>query len=236
MDELKGVTRFFPGVSWIHKKLDINIIKPKETMFFVNIIRQAIQLRRESGERRNDMIDLMIDCTKDPDSAASKENVEKDQYEQDMTFSHVRKGKEVFDEDTIVATAMVMLVAGYDTTGMTLSFMAYYLAKHPEVQAKLQQEVDEVFEDNDGKMPDYNAVQALPYLEMCLQETIRLSSLGGMTVRTCNRPYNIPGTHVHLRVNDMVVIPNAGIHRDERYYPNPWQYNPENFSKGIKWI
>ena len=38
------------------------------------------------------------------------------------------------------------LVAGYDTTSVTLSYLAYYLAKHPEIQTKLQREVDMAYQ------------------------------------------------------------------------------------------
>ena len=234
MDSLLLMTRLIPGVTWIHKKLGINLFKAKQTKFFVDVIRQTLRHRRESGERRNDMIDLMIDCMKNPDNAASKENIEEDQYEKDMKLSHVRKSKEMFDEDTVVATAMVMLVAGYDTTGMTLSFISYYLSNNLEVQEKLQEEIDQAFEDNDGKMPDYNTVQGLPYMDMCINETLRISSLLGSLFRAVAKPYTIPGTKIHLKKDDLVQFSLSGIHYDERYYPNPRQFNPENFSNESK--
>jgi len=34
-----------------------------------------------------------------------------------------------------------------------------------------------------------------------------------------------------IRKHDKLLIPVSGIHRDERYYPNPDQFNPDNFSK-----
>ena len=39
----------------------------------------------------------------------------------------------------------VFLVAGYETTATTLAYLSYYLALNPEIQAKLQQEIDEHF-------------------------------------------------------------------------------------------
>ena len=36
------------------------------------------------------------------------------------------------------------------------------------------------------------------------------------------------------RLNDLILIPAYGIHKDERYYPNPEQFNPEHFSKKAK--
>ena len=35
-------------------------------------------------------------------------------------------------------------MAGYDTTGTTLAFACYDLAKHPDVQEKLRDEVEEI--------------------------------------------------------------------------------------------
>ena len=57
-----------------------------------------------------------------------KGNEAEDQYEADMKLDHDKKStdKEMFDEDTIVSTAMVLLVAGYDTTGRTwMVFLIY---------------------------------------------------------------------------------------------------------------
>ncbi len=40
----------------------------------------------------------------------------------------------------------------YDTTGMTLSYLVYQLAKNPGVQQKLQEEVDQAYEDSQGEI------------------------------------------------------------------------------------
>jgi cytochrome P450 len=41
------------------------------------------------------------------------------------------------DKLSVVATALVLLIAGYDTTDITLAFLAYEMSKNPEVQKKL---------------------------------------------------------------------------------------------------
>jgi len=41
---------------------------------------------------------------------------------------------------------MLMLLAGYETTGNSMIFLAYNLAAYPEVQEKLRQEIDETVE------------------------------------------------------------------------------------------
>ena len=89
----------------------------------------------------------------------------------DMKFSHKRN--KTLDNNAIVSNLMLLLVVGYDTTGMTLSYLAYAMSKNPEVQEKLQQEIDKAFEESEEEFPDYNTIQNLPYLDMVIHETLR---------------------------------------------------------------
>merc|ERR1711953_1553201 len=98
--------------------------------------------------------------------------------------------------DEVVATALVMLIAGYDTTGMTLTYLAYAMSKNPDIQQKLQEEVDQAFEDNNGEMPDYNVIQSLPYIDMVLHETLRKYNPVSLNTRSCTQDYRIPGTDI----------------------------------------
>jgi len=53
----------------------------------------------------------------------------------------------IFDKQ-ITANVVDILLAGYDTTSNLLSYTSYLLALHPEVQKKLQSEIDGYFKDN----------------------------------------------------------------------------------------
>lgn len=229
MDALKMITRVIPGGHTIHKALDIGIIKPKETKFFMTVIKETIKQRRETGARRNDIVDLMIDCIKNIDITDANDKLDETQYDKDMKMNH--KNKSVLTEDTIVSTAMVLLVAGYDTTGMTLSYLSYFMSMNPDLQRRLQNEIDEAFENNNGKIPDYNTVTELPYLESCILETLRMYTPVGSILRACVKDYKVPGTNVTVKANELILIPSIGIHHDEQFYPNPKQFNPDNFSK-----
>ena len=44
------------------------------------------------------------------------------------------------------AQSFILLIAGYETTSSALGFLAHEIARHPEVQEQLQQEIDEHFE------------------------------------------------------------------------------------------
>ena len=52
-----------------------------------------------------------------------------------------------------------MFVLGYDTTAQTLAYAGYELARNPEIQKRLQDEVDAAYEDASGEEPDYSVIQ-----------------------------------------------------------------------------
>ena len=52
----------------------------------------------------------------------------------------------------IVDISVGLLIAGYDTTSSTLSFTSYLLAVHPEIQEKLQSEIDSYFDEKPVSM------------------------------------------------------------------------------------
>jgi len=222
-----------PGVDKVYELFNINVMKPKETGFFVDVIRKTIKHRRESNERRNDLIDLMLDAMSEETSKTVAETEDMDQYEKDMELDHI-SGIREFDEKTIVSTAMVLMAAGYDTTAMTLAFAAHELAKNPDIQERLQNEIDEAYEASNGRCPDYNLIQNLPYLDQVIHETLRMHPVFNMT-RTCVVPeYKVPGTNYTIKKDERININVSGIHSDPKFYPNPEQFNPENFSKEAK--
>ena len=73
----------------------------------------------------------------------------------------------------VIAQSFVFLAAGYETSSGTLSLACYHIATHPEVQDKLQQEIDSVWSDEE-QMLTYETVNELSYLHMVISETLRL--------------------------------------------------------------
>ena len=76
-------------------------------------------------------------------------------------------------DDEVAAQSIGFLLAGFDATSVTLSLTCFFLATNPEVQEKLQHEIDSVW-TNSEEMPSYDTVRELPYLDMVIAETLRL--------------------------------------------------------------
>jgi cytochrome P450 len=228
--------KFIPGVAQLCSFLKINTFKAKETKFFRDIIVQTIRARKETKDKQNDLVDLMLDCIKDDVTidVDDDEDEASDQYEEDMKLSYSKKCKQSMDELTVLATAIVLLVAGYDTTAMTLSYLAYELSKNPEVQRKLQDEIDQAYEESDGEIPDYNVIQSLPFLDMVIHETLRYHSPVGINTRIVTKDYILHGTDVVFKTNNMMSSNTKGLHFDPEHWTNPSEFYPEHFSKEAK--
>ncbi len=77
--------------------------------------------------------------------------------------------------DNMVGNILVFLVAGHETTSGLLSFLFYLLAKHPDVESKIEAEIATVFAGQDAEEDmDWVQVSKLAYIEQCLLETLRL--------------------------------------------------------------
>ena len=202
-----------------------------ETHFFYDVLKESLKLRKQSNQRRNDLVDLMLDAIKgDLDSADDKDE---EQFEKDAKFKHTAK-RGTFDELEIVATAMVLLVAGYDTTGSALAYCCYDLSKNPEVQDKLRSEVEEVCDTDDDQEITYDQLQSMTYLDQVLSETLRFHTPVGMLQRAVTKRYQIPNSDIILEKDMNAWINVMSVHMDPKHYETPEVYNPNHFSKEAK--
>lgn len=70
-----------------------------------------------------------------------------------------------FTFEEIAAQSFVFIIAGYETSAATMSFCLYELALNPEIQKRLQENIDETLEKHDGQM-NYDCVKEMKYLTM----------------------------------------------------------------------
>lgn len=66
----------------------------------------------------------------------------------------------------------MFFLAGFDTTSTVLCFLTHELATHPEIQERLQREIDDVCGSIDGT-PNYETVVRMKYLDMVVSGKIK---------------------------------------------------------------
>ena len=134
----------------------------------------------------------------------------------------------------IVATAIVLLVAGYDTTGTTLAFALYELAKNQDIQERLRSEVEEKTNGDPDKALTYDDLQSMTYLDQIISETLRFHTPIAILQRATTKEYSIPGTNFTIEKDTSVWTNVMGIHFDSKNYANPFVFDPDHFTKEAK--
>lgn len=162
-------------------------------------IQTIIDERREAEEDRGDLLSVFLG-TRDED------------------------GNEMSDSQIHDETATIFL-AGHETTARALSWAFYLLATHPEIYAKVQNEVDNVLK---GKPATYATVPHLPYTLQVLKEALRLYPPSSIIFRGALRntelgSYPIPkGT--------IVMFSQYLMHHRPDNFPHPERFEPERFT------
>lgn len=125
--------------------------------------------------------------------------------------------------------ALTIFLAGHETTANALTYTWYLLAQHPEVEAKLHREIDEVLGGREATLAD---VEKLTYTQMVFAEAMRLYppawALGRRSISECEIfGYRIPA-------NSIVIVSQWTLHRDARFWPDPLKFDPERFTEEAK--
>ncbi|XP_030384203.1 probable cytochrome P450 309a1 [Scaptodrosophila lebanonensis] len=181
---------------------------PKQTdEFFLQLTADAVQMRLKSGSgaQRSDYLSHMVQLME-------------------------QKGA---TNDDLVGHALTVLLDGYETSTGVLYQMLYMLGEYPEVQQKLRAEIVDALAAD--KNISYEQLTTLPYLDQCVNESLRLSSIIGTLTKLCTKATTIDldnGRKLQVEPGTSIMVPAYQFHNDASYYPEPEVFKPERFENG----
>jgi cytochrome P450 len=120
--------------------------------------------------------------------------------------------------------AMTLFLAGHETTAVALSWTWYLLAQHPEVDARLADELRVVLA---GRPPTVADLPTLRYTEMVVMESMRLYPPAYGVARQAVKPIAVAGQP--MRVGAFIIMPTWVVHRDVRWFDKPEEFRPERW-------
>uniref|UniRef100_A0A4W2HWG7 Phylloquinone omega-hydroxylase CYP4F2-like n=1 Tax=Bos indicus x Bos taurus TaxID=30522 RepID=A0A4W2HWG7_BOBOX len=136
-------------------------------------------------------------------------------------------GKGLSDED-IRAEADTFMFEGHDTTASGLSWILYNLAKHPEYQERCRQEVQDLLRDRESKEIEWDDLAQLPFLTMCIKESLRLHPPVTSISRRCTQDIVLPDGRV-IPKGVVCLIDIFGTHHNPSVWQDPEVYDPFRF-------
>jgi cytochrome P450 len=166
------------------------------------VVYRMIAAHRERHSDGGSLLDLMIAAS--PDLGAASEQALRDQV-------------------------ITIFLAGYETVANALSWTWYLLSQNPECERRFHEEIDRELQ---GRLPRFDDVPRLRYVEMVLAESMRLYPPAWAMGRYARADFQVG--EFFLPAKTTVLISQFVTHRDERFFPDPLRFDPERFTPEAK--
>ncbi|KAK4873499.1 hypothetical protein RN001_015528 [Aquatica leii] len=138
----------------------------------------------------------------------------------------VCSSEDSFTDEQLLSLCLDLFMAGSETTSNTLGFAMLYMLKYPNVQKKVQDEIDDVVGRN--RWPTMQDKINMPYTEAVLMEIQRIANVPPLGIAhraTCTTKlfeYSVPKGAI-------VLTSLYSIHMDNAFWKDPFEFRPERF-------
>lgn len=166
-----------------------------------DLVWKMIRERRAAGEDRGDLLSILLLAVDDEGDGGGMSD------------------RQARDE------LMTLLLAGHESTAVTLTWTTYLLAKHPEIQDEI---AGVVRHELQGRAPQYADLPKFARLEQAIKEAMRLYPAVYFISREAAEPVEISG-YALPRGAQIHLVPYLMFH-DERWWPDPERFDPDRFS------
>ncbi|XP_010714362.1 cytochrome P450 2J2-like [Meleagris gallopavo] len=147
-----------------------------------------------------------------------------DSYLQEMAKSN---GSD-FCEDNLVACTLDLFFAGTETTSTTIRWALLFMALYPEIQARVQAEIDAVI--GQCRQPALEDRNNMPYTNAVIHEVQRKGNITPFSLpREAKKDTVLAGFHLP---KGSIVVPNlSSVMLDKKEWETPHSFNPGHFLK-----
>lgn len=124
--------------------------------------------------------------------------------------------KHGYDDTYLAGHAMALYLDGTESSSIVMSYALYELARNPQCQQRMYDEVKAVLAKYNGEIT-YDAVQEMQYTEWVMLETIRMHPHVFNMAKKCTKPYKMPKTTqqtepITIAPGTIIQIPTFGMY------------------------
>ena len=164
------------------------------------VVYRIIRNRRKSGVEGSDVLSMLLSV-------------------RDAETGEGMPDRQIRDE------VVTMLVAGHESTAITLAWTLALLSRHPGIERRVVAELDEVL---GGRTPTFTDLPSLQYLSMVIKESMRLYPAFWMFTRTPIED-DVIGGHA-IPAGSVLMFSSYVTHRRADFWPNPEAVDPDRFT------
>jgi cytochrome P450 len=206
----KGITDYLKPTGWVFALSILNApdwlpypgrSKARAaTDYLRSAIIRMIAERRAADDRREDLVTLLLEAS-DPET-----------------------GRTMADEE-VADNLLTFITAGHETTALGLAWTFLLLSRHPEHEAKVVAEIDEV--TGGGPVRPEHVAQ-LAYTRQVFSEAMRLYPPAPIITRTAIRDFPLSGFMVPE--GSVIIVPIHAVHHHQALWEEPERFDPGRFA------
>ncbi|XP_075624277.1 cytochrome P450 2F2 isoform X1 [Balearica regulorum gibbericeps] len=137
-----------------------------------------------------------------------------------------KKPHTMFNNGNLLFSTLDLFAAGTETTSTTVRWGLLLMMKYPEIQRKIQEEMNHVIEP--GELPKLEDRKKMPYTDAVIHEIQRFANIVPMGVsRSTPTDVNFQG-YVIPKGTEIIPLLTSALN-DELHWKTPDQFNPSHF-------
>ncbi|MBB3564371.1 cytochrome P450 [Rhizobium sp. BK512] len=171
--------------------------------FLRSSLLSVIEARRQHPDDRHDLVNMLLSAC-DPETGRRMTDVE------------------------IVDNLMTFITAGHETTALGLAWTFDLLARHPEIEKKVLQEIDAVTQ---GQPLNAEHVSQLVYTRQVFSEAMRLYPPAPIITRTALQDFQL-GEYL-IPSGTVLIVPIYAVHHHGSLWSDPEVFDPDRFSPEV---
>ncbi|KAI3806502.1 hypothetical protein L1987_22409 [Smallanthus sonchifolius] len=165
------------------------------------ILREHEEARKQEKGEVKDLLNILLDVSED------------DSMEIKLTRGNIK------------AFVQEILIAGTDTSAITIEWALAELINHPNVMKKALEEIDQVVGKN--RLLQESDIPNLPYLQAIDKESLRLHPTAPLIPRLSTKDCTVGGYHIPANTTTFINVCSVG--RDPTHWESPLEFKPERF-------
>lgn len=163
------------------------------------IILDVIKERRNSNQTHDDLLDMLLESKYDDGTG--------------------------MNDQQLIDEMVVLFIAGYETTSITMTWTMFLLGSHPEIKDKTLKSIQQTW---GNKTISFDDTRKPSYLLQVIKESMRLYPAAWFIDREALEDDTIDG--ITIKKGQNIGTTTYSLHRNPKYWENPTKFDPERFT------